>query len=69
MYGSPAAYPGCEESGCLTAIREGLNMAFPPDYLQPLDIRAFKLGMIYAFTEAVASGCKPLALSLSPGYG
>lgn len=38
-------------------------MAFPPDYLQPLDIRAFKLGMIYAFTEAVASGCKPLALS------
>lgn len=38
-------------------------MTFPPDYLQPLDIRAFKLGMIYAFTEAVASGCKPLAFS------
>ncbi len=41
----------------------GLDMAFPPDYLQPVDGRAFKLGMIYAFTEAVASGCKPLAFS------
>lgn len=38
-------------------------MAFPPDYLQPLDTRAFKIGMIYAFTEAVASGCKPLSFS------
>lgn len=38
-------------------------MAFPPDYLQPIDTRAFKIGMIYAFTEAVASGCKPLSFS------
>jgi len=38
-------------------------MVFPPEYLEPLDARSFGLGMIYAFTEAVASGCKPLALS------
>lgn len=38
-------------------------MAFPPEYFEPLDLRSFKLGMIYAFTEAVASGCKPLAFS------
>jgi len=44
-------------------------MAFPPDYLFPIDERAFKIGMIYAFTEAVASGCKPLSFSppLAPG--
>jgi len=44
-------------------------MAFPPDYLFPIDERAFKIGMIYAFTEAVASGCKPLSFSppLDPG--
>lgn len=38
-------------------------MAYPPDYLQPLDTRSFGLGMIYAFAEIVASGCKPLAFS------
>ncbi len=43
--------------------RKEADMAFPPDYLEPLDRRSFKLGMIYAFTEAVASGCKPLSFS------
>ena len=32
-----------------------------PTYLSPLDEHSFNLGMIYAFAEAVASGCKPMA--------
>lgn len=35
-------------------------MTFPPTDLHP---RSFHLGMIYAFIEVVASGCKRLALS------
>lgn len=34
-----------------------------PTYLGSLDERSFDLGMIYAFAETVASGCKPLAYS------
>lgn len=40
-----------------------------PASLAPLDDRSFGLGMIYAFAEVVASGCKPMAYSppLEPG--
>lgn len=40
-----------------------------PANLGPLDARSFELGMIYAFAEVVASGCKPMAYSppLEPG--
>ncbi len=34
-------------------------MGFPDD----VDVRSFNLGMIYAFIEVVASGCKRLGLS------
>src|SRR5665647_980866 len=38
----------------------GAHMSFPP---ADAETRSFYLGMIYAFIEVVASGCKRLALS------